>query len=87
MVPYTQWYRPMQRFSGVSLYGTSGISGNDIIQGSLNDCYVLAPSQGMAEKKSRIDSIFITDNYPNSAGIVALNLFVKGKPEVITIDD
>jgi len=41
----------------------------------------------MAEKKSRIDSVFITDNYPNSAGILALNLFVKGKPEVITIDD
>ena len=41
----------------------------------------------MAEKKSRIDEVFITDNYPNSAGILALNLCVKGKPEVITIDD
>jgi len=50
MVPYTSWSRPMQRYTGVSLYGTSGISGNDIIQGSLNDCYILSPSQGMAEK-------------------------------------
>lgn len=31
--------------------------------------------------------MFISNSYPNSAGILALNLFVKGKPEVITIDD
>lgn len=41
----------------------------------------------MAEKQSRIDKIFITDTYPNSAGILAMNLFVKGKPEVVTLDD
>lgn len=41
----------------------------------------------MADKKSRIDSVFINDYYPNAAGILALNLFVKGKPEVVTIDD
>jgi hypothetical protein len=51
----------MQKYTGVTIFGTAGISGNDIIQGSLNDCYVLAPQQAMAEKKARIDNIFITN--------------------------
>jgi hypothetical protein len=40
----------------------------------------------MAEKKSRIDNIVLNDDYP-AEGLIALKLFVKGKPEIITIDD
>jgi hypothetical protein len=51
----------MQKYTRVTIFGTAGISGNDIILGSLNDCYVLAPQQAMAEKKTSIDNIFITN--------------------------
>lgn len=40
----------------------------------------------MAEKKLRINNIVLNDDYP-AEGLVALKLFVKGKPEIITIDD
>ena len=40
----------------------------------------------MAEKKVRINNIILNDDYP-AEGLVALKLFVKGKPEIITIDD
>lgn len=40
----------------------------------------------MAENSNRIKDIFINQQYPNE-GLVAVKLFIKGKPEVITIDD
>lgn len=40
----------------------------------------------MAERASRIDNIFVNTAYPRE-GLLALNLFVKGKPAVITVDD
>jgi len=40
----------------------------------------------MAEKDSRIENVFINKNYP-SEGLLAMRLFVRGKPTVVTIDD
>jgi len=40
----------------------------------------------MAENASRIKNIFINTAY-SSEGLFAVKLFVKGKPEIITIDD
>lgn len=40
----------------------------------------------MAQTPSRISKLFVNTAYPKE-GLLALNLFVKGKPAVITIDD
>ena len=40
----------------------------------------------MAERKSRIDNIILNDDYP-AEGLIALKVFIKGKPQIITIDD
>lgn len=80
------WSRPSSKFSGLSLYGSKGIGSNDITQGNVNDCFILAPIQAMAERKSRIDNIVLNDDYP-AEGLIAVKLFVKGKPQIITIDD
>ena len=40
----------------------------------------------MAERKSRINKIIINDKYP-AEGLIAMKVFVKGKPEIMTIDD
>ncbi len=40
----------------------------------------------MAERKSRVNGIIINDKYPRE-GLIAMKLFVKGKPEIFTIDD
>lgn len=43
--------------------------------------------QSMAEDGDRIrNDVFINNAYPRE-GLLAVKLFVKGKPEVITIDD
>ena len=40
----------------------------------------------MAQTPSRITNLFVNSGYPKE-GLIALNLHVKGKPAVITIDD
>ena len=39
----------------------------------------------MAERNQRIDNIFINERYP-AEGLIAMRLFVKGKPAIVTID-
>lgn len=40
----------------------------------------------MAEKEDRIKNIFINTEYPKE-GLLAVKLFIKGKPEIVTFDD
>ena len=40
----------------------------------------------MAEDSDRIQKIFVNSAYP-AEGLLAVRLFVKGKPSIITIDD
>jgi hypothetical protein len=81
------WVRPSSRFSSLSLYGSAGIGSFDIVQGQINDCFILSPLQAIAERKSRLDSIILNDEYPVKEGLISMRLFVKGKPEIVTIDD
>ena len=80
------WYRPTQKYSGCTLYGSSGIGSFDVDQGYINSCFVLAPCQAMAQRAQKIDNIFINAAYPQE-GLIAMNLNVQGIPAVITIDD
>ena len=52
----------------------------------MGNCYWLAAAQSVALDAGRIKDIFMTDTYTNE-GIFAVKLFIKGKPEIITIDD
>jgi hypothetical protein len=40
----------------------------------------------MGATDSRIKNIFLTDTY-NNEGIFALNLYIRGRPMTITLDD
>lgn len=40
----------------------------------------------MAENQDRIKNIFINTEYPKE-GLLAVKLYIKGKPEIVTIDD
>jgi hypothetical protein len=68
-----------------SLWGSQGVKPLDIVQGDVGDCYFLASSAALAEKPQRIKDIFVTDEL-NEEGIVAVKLYVKGKPEIVTVD-
>jgi hypothetical protein len=77
--------RPSHVESSPSLWG-SRIQPHDIRQGSLGDCYMVAVASALAEYPNRVKKLFVQNAY-NKEGIFALNLYIKGRPEVITIDD
>lgn len=76
----------------LSLFGTNGVSPNDIAQGDLGNCWILSAAGSMAEVPGRVENIFI--NHEDTAtdgisknGIYALNLYALMMPIVVTIDD
>jgi len=76
----------------LSLFGTNGVSPNDIAQGALGNCWILSAAGSMAEVPGRVENIFINleDNARsgiNYNGIYALNLYALMMPIVVTIDD
>jgi calpain-15 len=62
------------------------ISPNHIVQGSVGDCYMICVLSALAEYPSRVEKLFVTKDL-NAEGIVAMNIFSKGRPAVVTIDD
>lgn len=68
-----------------TLFGTSN-SRDDIVQGGLGDCYFLAAISAYAENDSRFQQNFVNKNQ-SGAGIWALNVWIRGVPSVVTIDD
>ena len=67
------------------MFGTDG-SINDIGQGAVGDCYYLAALSAVAEVDDRFKKVFVNPN-KNTAGIYAFNVFVRGIPTIVTIDD
>merc|ERR1719232_2547306 len=82
----------MQAGRILSLFGTNGVSPNDIVQGWLGNHWLLSAAGAMAEVPGRVENIFI--NHEDNAtrgisknGIYALNLYALMMPIVVTIDD
>jgi len=71
--------------SNGSLWGSKGVQPHDIIQGDVGDCYFLSASAALAEHPKRIEKLFLTKSL-NREGIVAVKIFIKGRPEIVTID-
>jgi len=85
---YVVWKRLSDSgLSGISMFGNEDvIAPHDIDQGSLGDCYYLSAAGAMAEYEDRFKSLFVVDEL-NSKGIYAFNVFVKGVPTELAIDD
>jgi len=82
-------YKPNK---GYSLFGTNGVSPNDIEQGKLGNCWILSAAGSMAEIPERLENVFInhedtSNNSISKNGIYALNLYALMMPIVVTIDD
>ena len=52
----------------------------------LGDCYFIAGISAMAEYSERLKKAFVIKEM-NKSGILAFNMWVKGIPVVVTIDD
>lgn len=59
---------------------------DDVVQGDLGDCYFLAATSALAERRSRILKIF-RGNSESSKYVFKMNLFLNGKPIEILVDE
>jgi len=79
------FYSPLEKDPKATLFG-NGINPSHIIQGSIGDCYMISVLASISEYPDRIKKIFRISEL-NKEGIVAMNVYIKGRPEVMTIDD
>ena len=80
------YFRLSEKFTNPTLFGTS-ISPYDIIQGQISDCYwITACSAAGDDIPSRVKGLFVNSAY-SSEGLFAINLYIRGKRRVVTIDD
>lgn len=80
-----RWRRLSYINPGSSLFGTNN-SQFDVIQGALGDCYFLAGAHAFSEYDDLFSKIFVNQQV-SLAGIWAFNVYIRGVPTVITIDD
>ena len=52
----------------------------------LSESYFLAPLAAIAVYDNLIRDLFISKTY-NNAGIIAANVYIKGIPTLVTVDD
>ena len=67
-----------------ALYSASGPSMNDINQGYLGDCYLLASLAELAQQNSAAITSMITDNGNNTYGV---RFYVNGTPQYVTVSN
>ena len=71
-----------------TLFGPTGANPEDINQGSLGNCWVMAGASAVAEVPGRIERIFLNNNNALSkTGIYGVNIYALGVPYTILIDD
>ena len=75
---------PSHKFWGDD--GTDSISVEDIRQGGIGNCWLMAAISALAEDPARVDKIMISDDI-EPAGIYAMNMYSLGIPFTQIIDD
>ena len=68
-----------------TLFG-KGVSPFGVFQGLGLDCNYMSSIIATAVDPSRITSLFPIQSY-NDQGVIAVNVFVRGKPTTIVVDD
>lgn len=80
-----RWLRASEIFHGKEKIFDS-FSGDDIVQGSLGDCYLLSAISALAEFPGRVQKLFVLTE-KNAAGCYVVRLCICGKPMEIVMDD
>ena len=71
-----------------SLWGSNGITVDDVKQGVLGNCWYKAAASALAEEAGRLDKVFHnSSNRLNSAGIYAVDFWSLGVPHTVVVDD
>jgi hypothetical protein len=59
---------------------------NDVFQGELGDCYVVAAISSVAKYPELIKQAFVTKN-KNTAGVYIVRFYIRGKPWLVSVSD
>lgn len=59
---------------------------DEVSQGGIGNCYVIATLNAVSKYPELIKDLFITKEI-NNAGIYQIQMFVRGKPWTVTVDD
>ena len=82
------WKRASETFTESGLWGSNGITPEDVRQGLLGNCWFLSAASALAEKPGRVENLFLNlDSAQNAAGIYGVNLYALGVPHTIIVDD
>jgi hypothetical protein len=91
---WLKWLRISDFFSprgGYSFYGLDGYATyDDIVQGSIGNCWLMAAISAIAENPGYIERVFgahAEESYINAYGFYDVNLFMLGAPITVRIDD
>ena len=80
------WKRASEAFPGKTLFGTNGITPQDILQGEIGNCWFVSAASALAEKKGRLESVFLNSS-ASANGIYGVNLYTLGVPHTVIVDD
>ena len=82
------WKRVKDAFAGHTMFGTNGITPQDMRQGSIGNCWFISAASALAEVPGRVEKIFLNANNEISAnGIYAVQLYTLGIPHTVIVDD
>lgn len=84
-MPAPKWARISSVFPSYKLFGQGGLQ-HDVAQGSIGDCYFLSAISSATEESEQFQKNFVIKNV-NRPGIYAFNVYVRGLPSIVTIDD
>ena len=71
-----------------TLWGSDGITVDDVRQGLLGNCWYKAAASALAEVPGRLEKVFHnSSNKLNSAGIYAVDFWSLGVPHTVVVDD
>lgn len=79
------WKRASEIYNPVYVF-EDGVEPNDINQGQLGDCYLLAALSSLAEFEDRVKALFVTKEI-NAAGIYMVKMVINGNEQPIIVDD
>jgi hypothetical protein len=80
------WLRPSEFMQGKPVLFSEGIAPDDILQGSLGDCYFLSSLSVLAERPKRIERLFRHD-IANNVGVHRITLHPNGHRKDVIVDD
>ena len=83
-----EWKRAGEALSNRTLFGTHGITPEDVRQGQIGNCWFMTGAAALAERAHRLERVFLNNkNELSPNGIYAVNFYTLGVPHTVVVDD